>query len=675
MQIESIRVQNFRCVHDSGNVSLTSDLTILIGENESGKTSVLDALGCFNLGQEFSNSDLSTMSPERESVLSGAIEKATVDVVTVIVRLSENEREQLNVPITVLPGDLLRITKRLDNSYVIKGPNGTPLADLYANIKNNGLLAAIAGIRRQLGSVYQGSIIRKFPLDQFVFLRRSETEPDSANLILFPGDAGEVWEDLRQGDVVQVTQQASDPFGRNVRAMNVGKVLDFHDELNDVEAAASLNPNEFNAAVERLLKRIEEVPASHPLRSIFNDDLKVLLEEQIEANSDQIPWDDNDILNGLPIFERGVSSAIDDTLSLGSPDQHLSSGELFGGLQALIAEVGLEPSEAVVAEPTERVRIFDEKSKQLSKIFTDSWVRDVDAEFVPFNQDKDLGLAISCQGSLDPPSRRSQGFNSYLGLIARLLELERRMDGKLVLLLDDPAMHLHPIAQEKLADVLGQQQFQVLTATHFPFMINTDRLDRVRLICRTETGAYLEEDWGQAGDGLLPVRGSLSRWTLGRIPVLVEGPSDRTVLLEMSELLRTSGKDSMSSIIEPLPSGGSTMPQAAKALRAMDVKFIAVVDGDRQGDDIKRRLMRDVNQPEAGIISLRDVISGTDAPKIENLFSQALRDSGTWRDQKLIGTLNALKVGRLSLDKESEDNLKWLFQMINDALGIELERT
>ena len=674
MQIESIRVQNFRCVHDSGNVLLTSDLTILIGENESGKTSVLDALSCFNIGKEFSNSDLSTMSPERESVLSGVIEKGTVDVVSVTVKLLENERQQFNIPMSVLPGDLLRITKRFDNSYIIKGPNGTPLADLYTNIKNNGLLNAIAGIRRQLGSVYQGSIIRKFPTDQFVFLQRSETEPDSANLILFPSDAGEVWDDLRQGDVVQVTQQASDPFGRNVRAMNVGKVVDFEDELSQVEAAASLDADDLNASVRHLLKRIEQIPANHPLRSIFNDDLKVLLKEQIQANSDQMPWNDDDILNDLPIFERSVSSAIHDTLSLGSPDQHVSSGERFGGLQALISKVGLEPTEAVVAEPTERVRIFDEKSKQLSKIFTDAWIRDVDAEFVPFNQDKELGLAISCQGSLDPPSRRSQGFNSYLGLIASLLELERRTDGKLVLLLDDPGMHLHPIAQEKLADVLGQQQFQVITATHFPFMISPDRLDRVRLISRTETGAYLEEDWDQAGDGLLPVRGSLSRWTLGRIPVLVEGPSDRTVLLEMSALLKKSGKDSMLPIIEPLPSGGSTMPQAAKALRAMNVKFIAVVDGDRQGDDIKRRLMRDVNQPEAGIISLRDVVSGTCSPAIENLFSQALRDSKIWASQKLIGLLKSLTDGQISLDIESEDHLNLLFNMINEALETELER-
>ena len=674
MQIDSIRVQNFRCIRDSGEVALTPDLTILIGENESGKTALLDALVCFNVGQEFLNADLSTMSPTRETVLSGMISKDTIDMVTVTITLSTNEREQLNIPTSVLPGDTLRITKRLDNSYVMKGANGTPLSELYSSIKNNRLLAEIRGIRRQLASVYQGSIIRKLPLDQFVFLRRSEGDPESSDLILFRSDAGDCWEELHQGDIVQVTHQAPDPYGRNARAMNVGKHVDFEAELDTAEATAPLEGHEFTDTIELLLSRIQEMPANHPLRSIFSEAFQNLLKEQIATATDRIPWNDSWILKEVPIFERGVVSAVDDKLPLTSSDEPLLAGETNGGLQAFVDEVGLALSDAVVAEHTERVRIFDEKSRLLSEIFTDSWVRDVQAEFVPFNQDKELGLAISCQGSLDPPSRRSQGFNSYLGLTAILLELGRRSEGRLVLLLDDPAMHLHPTAQEKLANVLGKQKFQVLVATHFPFMISPDRLDRVRLLCRTETGAYLEEDWHQGGDGLLPVRGALSRWTLGRVPVLVEGESDREVLTQMSDLLRRSGQDSMSPVIAPLPAGGSSMPYTAKALRAMGVKFIAMVDGDQSGKDIMRKLIKDVGQSASSVISLQDVVEGTAAPEIEDLFSQAIRDSKAWTDEELLGVLRELTVGKLDLDKESEDNLKWLFQMLNEALNTELEQ-
>ena len=536
-------------------------------------------------------------------------------------------------------------------------------------------MTEIRGIRRQLGSVYQGAIVRKLPQDQFVFLRRSEGDPESSDIILFPNVAGELWEQLKQGDLVQVTNQAPDPYGRNARAMNVGKLMLFEDELNAVEVAASSETNELGAKIEALLERVQSIPPAHPLRSIFGDEFQGLLQDEIGANSDHYPWDDTSILSELPEFQRVGIRAVGDNMPLDSTSSKASGECTNNGLQALVDEVGLNPVEAVMSDPTDRVRIFDERSKRLSEIFTASWVREVEAEFVPFNQDKEIGLAITCQGSLDPPSRRSQGFNSYLGLTARLLEISKETSGSLVLLMDDPAMHLHPTAQEKLAEVLGSQQCQVISATHFPFMITADRLDRVRLMCRAETGAFLEEEWEQAGDALLPVRGAMSRWTIGKVPLLVEGNSDREVLLKMSAILKKSGQDCLSPIIEPLPSGGSNMPHTARALRAMDVKFIALVDGDRQGEDNKRKLVRDTCLPEASITTLRDVVSGTTAPEIEDVFSSDLRDTNIWKEQKLGGLLEAIADEKCNLDRETEDNLNMLFQMLNEALEKELERS
>ena len=77
---------------------MTQDLTIFIGENESGKTALLDALYFFNLGQSFTNADMSTMSPTRERVLSGDLDKDTVNVVTITIQLTPEERDKLRIP-------------------------------------------------------------------------------------------------------------------------------------------------------------------------------------------------------------------------------------------------------------------------------------------------------------------------------------------------------------------------------------------------------------------------------------------------------------------------------------------------------------------------------------------------------------------------------------------------
>ena len=172
MQVENVRVQNFRCVRDSGDIPLSNDLTVFVGENESGKSALLDALYCFNLGQEFSTADMSTMSPTRESVLSGLIGRDTLDMVTITLQLSELERTQLNIPAYILPGNTLIVTKRLDNSYVFVGANGTPLIELYSVSMTSRLLGEIRVVRRQLGAVFEGKIARKFPQDTFVFLSR-----------------------------------------------------------------------------------------------------------------------------------------------------------------------------------------------------------------------------------------------------------------------------------------------------------------------------------------------------------------------------------------------------------------------------------------------------------------------------------------------------------------------
>ena len=609
------------------------------------------------------------MLPTRRSVLSGIISRDTVDIVTVSVKLTSNEREQLNIPASVLLGDGLRITKRLDNSYLIKGADDSPLSDIYAGIRNRRLLAAINGIRRQMDSIHQGFIVRKFPQDQFVFIRRSENDPETDDLILFPNNAGELWDELSQGDVVQVTHQAPDPYGRNARAMNVGKHIDLESELEAVEDTNILQGHRFTDSLKNLLNKVQNIPSNHPIRSIFDSDFQDLLQDYIEISTEQVPWKDTLILQTLPRFERGSVALVNDNLSMMTSDQSTLMEDDDRGLLALIDEVGFSPTEAVTAEHTERIRIFNEKSQRLSEIFTDSWVKDVQAELVAFNQDKDLGLSIMSQGSLDPPSRRSQGFNSFLGLIAQLLYLKKHAKENLVLILDDPAIHLHPVAQEKLTQVLSEQPFQVLVATHFPFMIESNRLDRVRLLSRTpDSGSYFEEDWQLADDGLLPVKGAISRWTLGRVPLLVEGKTDRAALREIAEIFRQKGQSSMSAIIEAVPSGGSAMPAMAKALRAMNIRFIALVDGDKQGDDIRKKLIKEIDQPESGIISLRDIISSASSPKIEDMFSETMQSSDAWNDQGVQGILKALESQRIILDDKSVGNFDCLFHAINDAL-------
>lgn len=58
MKILSVRVKNFRSIVDSGCVPLSHDgVTVFVGQNESGKTSLLDAINCVVGGAKLSADD------------------------------------------------------------------------------------------------------------------------------------------------------------------------------------------------------------------------------------------------------------------------------------------------------------------------------------------------------------------------------------------------------------------------------------------------------------------------------------------------------------------------------------------------------------------------------------------------------------------------------------------
>lgn len=120
MRLDSFRVKNFRSIDDSGECVLASDVTILAGKNEAGKTNLLQALGKFNQDKKFE---------EVDKPLEGD------DGPEVTLKFSTSEEEmtewatKLEIPSTVNLPKITKIpiviTKKSDNSYVFEGPNGS----------------------------------------------------------------------------------------------------------------------------------------------------------------------------------------------------------------------------------------------------------------------------------------------------------------------------------------------------------------------------------------------------------------------------------------------------------------------------------------------------------------------------------------------------------------------
>ena len=67
MRLRKFRARAFRCIHDSGEIKV-GDLAAFIGRNESGKTTILQALTLLNKDENVSELDLcDEMSEELKS--------------------------------------------------------------------------------------------------------------------------------------------------------------------------------------------------------------------------------------------------------------------------------------------------------------------------------------------------------------------------------------------------------------------------------------------------------------------------------------------------------------------------------------------------------------------------------------------------------------------------------
>ena len=57
MRLRKFRVRAYRCIHDSGEITV-GDLAAFVGRNESGKTTILQALTLLNKDESVSDLDL-----------------------------------------------------------------------------------------------------------------------------------------------------------------------------------------------------------------------------------------------------------------------------------------------------------------------------------------------------------------------------------------------------------------------------------------------------------------------------------------------------------------------------------------------------------------------------------------------------------------------------------------
>jgi len=264
---------------------------------------------------------------------------------------------------------------------------------------------------------------------------------------------------------------------------------------------------------------------------------------------------------------------------------------------------------------------------------------DVDKETVTTPQGQqavarylDIRLEDKRTGYSNNFDQRSAGFKWFFSFLAAFSEFENHERG-VVVLLDEPALTLHGRAQADFLRFIDERlapKAQVLYTTHSPFMIETDHLERVRLVedpgppeGATATEGVLATD----PDSLFPLQAALGydiaqSLFVGPNNLIIEGTSDFTYLTVLSSALSETGRGSLDERWRVLPAGGATNIPTFVALIGPHLDVTVLADGNAKGMQRINEMVaaRGLLKPSRLILISQVVPNGN--ADIEDLFSE-----------------------------------------------------
>lgn len=232
----------------------------------------------------------------------------------------------------------------------------------------------------------------------------------------------------------------------------------------------------------------------------------------------------------------------------------------------------------------------------------------------------------------------------------------------LVLVIDEPESHLHPLAQQWLASRLNQlatDGLQVVLTTHSPYFVDLSRPENLVLVRKPDGGAteaiqlsreqLVAELVAKGADAARTTTDSVGSFyeaaatsdlrsaLFSRACVLVEGPTEA---LALPELLRRHGFDTLRHGIAFVSAVGiGNIAKWARLFAALRIPVYCVFDTDsnKSGNDAERLLAQrrdllsaidvDPTQAELGVMSTDPLWVGpkyaTTAPNFESAMSAA----------------------------------------------------
>ena len=502
MRLRKFRVRAYRCIHDSGEITV-GDLAAFVGRNESGKTTILQALTLLNKDEVISELDL-----------------------------CDEMSEELKDEVKLAEGDFELNQHEID---IVK--------EKFPNLSDIKKIKLFRTNRSQK------------VLYEFENIELSETKDQALNS----------WENFSKQILgfldtipnhlrIQVdTRFFEGPSPKNQEAFDSG-MAEFSNQFHVIAIQESRVIEEWEKIYENPENQFSHLLSGESQKTALQNFIASELHPRFVYFSDYKKIYGNINLNEYLREEKGERA--DSIEYIEEFDKAETVRNLF-----YLAELDIKELDEVKESPSKCIKLLNAASNRLTSKLNPAWKGDpihVDLRYNPGNimsvviSDVHKDGTITNTGLLN---RRAEGFKWTFSFIVNFAAETQRAELKeAILLLDEPARNLHPTQQMGISDLLKNLagSNQVLYATHSPFMIfdyTPGNLLVVELDKRKHLSRIFYDYWNADDKTLTPILYGLSRGqvesmtdreigTNSRPMIIVETMSDAMYLNAFDKFLQ-----------------------------------------------------------------------------------------------------------------------------------------
>jgi len=545
MKLRKFRIQNYKSIKDSSYCWLASDLTVLAGKNESGKSAILEALRDFDVDVKSIPDSALPLDNSREPLIEMCfqVDKGTLDKI-----VKESGITLVKEPRAHIEKNGLTIFKDRVGDYRLDTETWD-LINKEQEDENEKLIRKIESTIQKLKKHDRFSAILGPDLD-------SDIEVISAAIVEFLTQARGGLPSVSDAQQKQESNRLINEITNDVGKLRKG-----------------------DSAGRFLSKARGYIP-----HLIFFSDF-----------SDILPFE-------IPLAEATNHQTVQDFAKV----------------------AGLHLEEVVRTTDSQRRRnILKDHSAIITGDFTHYYGQDrLELLAEPDGDKIRFGVQEFGKTTLYKIEQRSKGLQWFLSFYLRLNSEKGENN---IILVDEPGLYVHAKAQKDILTVFEREiaaESQVIFSTHSPYLIDPDRLDRVRLVLKLDKGTIIEGKIHKGADAetLTPIVTAIGLDLAqgfafpGKRNVLLEGISDYYFL----QAIKVYTPKSLPSDVCLIPCvGAQKIPQLVSLLIGWDLEFMALLDSDSEGKRVAKLLSGKLGVSGEKIITVAE----RDAVCIEDLFT------------------------------------------------------